>query len=207
MEKFGAGSKAKFTGTRPCRFCNNPNWNPLHKRPASESNCNNCGKKGHYARAYRQIQNNNRTVKKLTEEVDQMTLSANESIRHIEKIKNIEEKAETLHSKKRIERDTKRIHIWYQVDGNNNAFRWTDSETNRDTENNEPLSDCQWKRGESPWEDAGKYRVQTQQTKMEILITERTDITPLLVMDWMKRFRLKNERIQLAESNQSERER
>ena len=42
--------------------------------------------------------------------------------------------------------------------------------------------------------------------KMEILITERTDITPLLGMDWMKKFKLTIRRIQLAENNQSERE-
>ena len=43
--------------------------------------------------------------------------------------------------------------------------------------------------------------------KMEILITERTDITPLLGMDWMKTFKLTIGRIQLAENNQSEKER
>ena len=42
---------------------------------------------------------------------------------------------------------------------------------------------------------------------MEILITERTDITPLLGMDWMKIFKLTIGRIQLAENNQSEKER
>ena len=42
---------------------------------------------------------------------------------------------------------------------------------------------------------------------MEILITERTDITPLLGMDWMKRFRLTIGRIQLGECNQSEKQR
>ena len=42
--------------------------------------------------------------------------------------------------------------------------------------------------------------------KMEILITERTDITPLLGMDWMKNFKLTIRRIQLADNNQSERE-
>ena len=41
---------------------------------------------------------------------------------------------------------------------------------------------------------------------MEILITERTDITPLLGMDWMKKFKLTIGRIQLADNNQSERE-
>ena len=42
--------------------------------------------------------------------------------------------------------------------------------------------------------------------KMEILITERTDITPLLGMDWMKKFKLTISKIQLADNNQSERE-
>ena len=40
--------------------------------------------------------------------------------------------------------------------------------------------------------------------KMVILITERTDITPLLGLDWMKKFKLIIGRIQLAENNQSE---
>ena len=42
--------------------------------------------------------------------------------------------------------------------------------------------------------------------KMEILITERTDITPLFEMDWMKKFTLTIGRLHLAENNQSERE-
>ena len=42
--------------------------------------------------------------------------------------------------------------------------------------------------------------------KMEILITERTDITPLLGMDWMKKFKSTIGRIQLTEPNQSEKE-
>ena len=41
---------------------------------------------------------------------------------------------------------------------------------------------------------------------MEILITERTDITPLLGMDWIKTFKLTIGKIQLVENNQSERE-
>ena len=49
-----------------------------------------------------------------------------------------------------------------------------------------------------------KYKNDKQ--KVEILITERTDITPLLGMDWMKTFRLTIGRIQLAKSNQSEKE-
>ena len=42
--------------------------------------------------------------------------------------------------------------------------------------------------------------------KMERLITERTDITTLLGMEWLKTFKLKMGRMQLAENYQSERE-
>ena len=41
---------------------------------------------------------------------------------------------------------------------------------------------------------------------MEILNTERTEITPLLGIDWMKRVKLTIGRIQLAENNHSEKE-
>ena len=42
--------------------------------------------------------------------------------------------------------------------------------------------------------------------KMEIFITERTEITPLLGMDWMKRVKFLIEKIHLVENNQSEKE-
>ena len=41
---------------------------------------------------------------------------------------------------------------------------------------------------------------------MEVLITERTDITTVLGMDWRKKFLLTIGKIQLAENNQPERE-
>ena len=46
------------------------------------------------------------------------------------------------------------------------------------------------------------FEYENNKQKMEILITERTDITPLLGMDWMKTFKLTIGRIQLAENNQ-----
>ena len=52
------------------------------------------------------------------------------------------------------------------------------------------------------YQDVNKNEV----NKNEILITERTDITTLLGMDWMKTFKLTIGRIQMAENNQSERE-
>ena len=40
--------------------------------------------------------------------------------------------------------------------------------------------------------------------KVEILITERTNITPLLGMDWMRKIKLTIGRVQSVENNQSE---
>ena len=68
MIKFGTRPKTRTTGNRPCRFCNAPNWSPIHKCPAQDSNCNDCGNKGHYARVCKQRIQNKRTVRKLTEE-------------------------------------------------------------------------------------------------------------------------------------------
>ena len=42
--------------------------------------------------------------------------------------------------------------------------------------------------------------------KKDTVITERTDMKPLLGMEWMKKFKLTIGKIQLTEENQSERE-
>ena len=43
--------------------------------------------------------------------------------------------------------------------------------------------------------------------KMQILITKRNDITPLLGMDWMKKFKLPIGNVGIQDSNQSEKRR
>ena len=95
MERFGNRPKNKNYGNCTCRFCNAPNWTPMHKCPALEANCNKCGKKGHYAKACRLKFNNNRTVKRLTQEEmnepDESTSESDESIHHIKEIKKINE--------------------------------------------------------------------------------------------------------------------
>ena len=111
MERFGARSKTRPTGNRPCRFCGASNWIPLYKCPATETNCNKCGKQGHYAKVCRQKYTNNQTVKRLTvqeaDDQDETSSESNESIHHIKEIMKIEEN-ETLHSISK--RKKERIH-------------------------------------------------------------------------------------------------
>ena len=66
IERFGTRPKNKNFGNCTCRFCNAPNWTPIHKCPALEADGNKCGKKGQYAKACKQKFNNNRTVKRRT---------------------------------------------------------------------------------------------------------------------------------------------
>ena len=46
--------------------------------------------------------------------------------------------------------------------------------------------------------------IEKNKQNMHILITERTDITPILGMDWIKKIKLTIGRIHLAENNQPE---
>ena len=64
----------------------------------------------------------------------------------------------------------------------------------------------QQKRSEVPGSIPVNIEYENNKQNMEIFITERTDITPLLGKDWMKTFKLTMGRIQLAETNQSEKE-
>ena len=64
MERSDTRLKIKFINEKPCKFC----WNPTHKFPALGTLCNNCGKKGHFARVRRQRENYKRKVRNVTEE-------------------------------------------------------------------------------------------------------------------------------------------
>ena len=90
MERYGVKPKNKNFGNRPYIYCSAPNWTPLHKPPATEVNCNKCGKKGHHAEACRQKFNSSRTVKRLTEdEINEPNESSCESEEDIQQIKEI----------------------------------------------------------------------------------------------------------------------
>ena len=56
------------------------------------------------------------------------------------------------------------------------------------------------------WNVPGNIEYESNKQKMEVPITERTYITPLLGMDWMKIFKLTIGKIQSAENSESKRE-
>ena len=211
MKTYGTKPKNKNFGNRPCRYCSTPNWTPMHKCPATEVNCNKCGKKGHYAKACRQKFNNSRTVKRLTEdetnELNESSCESEEDIQHIKELKQIEETNKHYTATVKINGITKEFIIDTGspisiMPPDQRIMKLTEIQkvTNRyqDVNKNEVKF-----RGKIPV----NIEYENNKQKMEILITERTDITPLLGMDWMKAFKLTIGKIQLAENSQSEKER
>ena len=76
----------------------------------------------------------------------------------------------------------------------------------RNSKNNKSKPGRKQKRSKIPGKIPVNIEYENNKQKMETLITERTDITPLLGMDWMKTFKLTIGRKQLPEINQSERD-
>ena len=90
----------KFTNEKPCKFCNAPSWNPTHKCPAMGKLCNNCGKKGYFARVCRQRENYKRKVRNVTEdesEIIEGESDESETSKHtIERINTITDRTKCL---------------------------------------------------------------------------------------------------------------
>ena len=210
MESFGTKPRNRTFGNRPCRFCNAPNWSPIHKCPAIEANCNKCGKKGHFAKACRQRTYNNRTVKRLTEDKTQQpnesTSESEESIHHIKEVRKIEEKNKHYTATIKINGVKKEFII---DTGSPITIMPPDEKILKSTKI-QKITNRYQNVNKNEVKFRGKIPVNVEyennKQKMEILITERADITPVLGMDWMKSFKLTIGRIQLAENNQSEKE-
>ena len=174
-------------------------------------NCNKCGKKGHYTKACRQKFSNNRTVKRLTEEevneLNESSCELDEDIQHINEIKKIEETNKHFTATVKINGIAKEfiIDTGYPI-----SIMPPDKRIMKPTEIQKVTNRCQ-DVNKNEVKFRGKIPVsieyENNKQKMEILITERIDITPLLGMNWMKTFKLTIGRIQLAENNQSEKER
>ena len=201
-ERFGTNPKNEQFGNQPCRFCNAPNWSPIHKCPALDANCSKCGKKGHFAKACRQRTYNNRTVKRLTEDGTQQpnepTSESGESIHHIKEIKAIEEKNKHYTAtikingvKKEFIIDTGSPITIMPPDERimKHAERQKITNRYRDVKKNEVKF-----RRKIPV----NIEYENSKQKMEILITEITDITPLLGMEKDENIQINHRKITIG---------
>ena len=116
-----------------------------------------------------------------------------ESIHHIEERKNIEEKQKHYKAKIKISGIQKEILI---DTGSPVTIMPFDKRIVNQTEKQKITSRYQdfSKNAVIPGKDTDEHKIRKQQTEKH-LISDRTDITPLLGMDWMKRFRLTSGRI------------
>ena len=101
MGRFGARPKNRLTNDKPCDFCNEQKWNATHKCPALDKLCNNCGKKGHFARVFRQKQSYKGKVRNVTEEKTTAT-ETEPSLYRIERINRITDRNTYLKTKVKI---------------------------------------------------------------------------------------------------------
>ena len=210
MERFGTRPKNRTTNEKPCKFCNAPNWNPTHKCPALDKLCNSCGKKGHFARVCRQKENYRRKVQNVTEETTAIggeSVESETSIYRIEDINRITDKNKYLTAKVKVNGIEKE----FIVD--------TGSPISIMPADEQILKKTELQKIKHRYQDVNKNEVrfrgqiptdieyENNKQKMQILITERNDITPLLGMDWMKKFNLTIRNIRTDENSQSKKKR
>ena len=175
----------------------------MHKCPALDANCNKCGKKGHYEKACRQKTNNNRTVKRLTEDEpntsDRSSSESEESIHHKKGMKKIDETNEHFTTTLKINGVTKEFII---DTGSPISLMPPDERITKSTEIQKITNRYQGV-NKNEVKFRGKIPVNVEYENNKLIIKEKIII---LGMDWMKKFKLTISKIQLADNNQSERE-
>ena len=212
MERSETRPKNKFTNEKPCKSCNTPNWNPTHKCPALGKFRINCGKKEHFARVCRQRENYKYKVRNVTE--NESEAIGGESDESETSIQRIEERIN------RITNKIKYLTAVVKIKGIEKEFIVdTGSPISIMPVDEKIMKHTEIQKVKQRYQDVNKQEVKfrgkipanieydNNKQKMQILITERNDITPLLGMDWMKKFNLTIGNIRPADNEQSEKRR
>ena len=210
MDKLNSRPRKTFNNNRPCRFCNASNWNTTHKCPALDQTCNNCGKKGHFARSCRQRENYKSKLRNVTETENSIGEESDESETSIHRIERVN----------RIIDRNKYLTTIVKINGTGKEFVIdTGSPISKMPADNTIMKESEIQKVRHLYQDVNKKEVnfrgkipvdieyENNKQKMQLLITERNDITPLLGMDWLKKFKLTIGNIQLDENDQSEKRR
>ena len=152
--------------------------------------CNNCGKKGYFARVCKQRENYKRKVRNVTEEeldaIGGETDESEMSIHRIEKMNRITDRNKYLTTivkvngiEKEFIVDTGSPISIMPVD--ENIMERTEIQKVKHQYQDVNKNEVKF-RGQIP----ADIEYENNKQKMLILITERNDITPLLGMDWIK---------------------
>ena len=149
-------------------------------------------------------------MKKLIEEGiddrDETSSDSEETIHHIREMKKIEEKKKHYTATVKINGKKKEI----KIDTGSPKTIMPPDETMLELTGIQKITNRFQDVNKSEKKFQAKFPVNVEyennKRKMDILLTEGTDITSLLGMDWMEKFTLTNGKIQLGETNQSERE-
>ena len=207
MERSDKRANNIITIEKLCKFCNAPNWNPTHKCPALGKLCNNCRKKGHFARVCRQRESYKRKVRNVTEdEIEVIGGESDESRTSIHRIEGIY----------RITDRNKYLTTIVKVNGIEKEFIVdTGSPFSIMPVDENIMKRTEILQVEHRYQDVNKNEVkfrgklqadienENNKQKMQILITKRNNISPLLGMDWLKKFKLTIGNIRVQDSNQS----
>ena len=173
--------------------------------------CNNCGKNGYFARVCKQRENYKRKVRNVTEEeldaIGGETDESEMSIHRIEKMNRITDRNKYLTTivkvngiEKEFIVDTGSPISIMPVD--ENIMERTEIQKVKHQYQDVNKNEVKF-RGQIP----ADIEYENNKQKMLILITERNDITPLLGMDWIKKFKLTVGIIRVKDSNQLEKKR